>query len=99
MACISHKLPVKSQRTVRHFINVAKKVNLTPCDFYSVCLDTVGCRDFTSQFIYHLARYNVLLLPNDKAASVYDIFNWKYKIGGRSKIRQALKIFDLYFTY
>ncbi|KAJ5977846.1 hypothetical protein N7501_001188 [Penicillium viridicatum] len=35
-------------------------------------------------FIYHLDRRNVLHLPNDKAASVYDIFNWKYRRDGES---------------
>ncbi|CRL23703.1 unnamed protein product [Penicillium camemberti] len=40
--------------------------------------------------ISRVDRCNILLLPNDKAANVYDTFNWKYKIGGGSKIRQAM---------
>lgn len=46
-ACISYKLLVQGHRTVSDFMNVANKANLTPCDFYFVGLDIVGCRDFT----------------------------------------------------
>lgn len=46
-ACISHKLLVQGHRTVSDSMNVANKANLTPCDFYFVGLDIVGCRDFT----------------------------------------------------
>ncbi|KAJ5699397.1 hypothetical protein N7536_002410 [Penicillium majusculum] len=53
-------------------------------------LDTVGCGDFISQFIYHLDRHNILLLPKDKTGSVYGIFNWKYNIGGVSKIPKPI---------
>ncbi|KAJ5249838.1 hypothetical protein N7489_000248 [Penicillium chrysogenum] len=89
-ARVSHGLLVKSGRTVGDFINVAKKVNLTPCDFNSVGSEAAGCRDFISQFIYHLDRHDVLLLPNDKAASVYDIFNWRYSAGGAARIPKAI---------
>ncbi|KAJ5254069.1 hypothetical protein N7524_011249 [Penicillium chrysogenum] len=47
-ACVSHGLLVKSGRTVSDFINVAKKVNLTPCAFNSVDSGAAGCRDFMS---------------------------------------------------
>ncbi|KAJ5506920.1 hypothetical protein N7453_005877 [Penicillium expansum] len=85
-AAVSHMLPVKGQKAVRHFINIAQKVKLTPCDFNSLNSDTVGCRDFLSQFIYHLDRGNVLKLPNDKATSVYDLFNWKYSLSGATRV-------------
>lgn len=42
-AAVSHMLPVKGQKAVRHFINVAQQVNLTPCDFDA---ELFGCRDF-----------------------------------------------------
>jgi hypothetical protein len=55
-ACVSHGLLVKSGRTVGDFINVAKKVNLTPCDFNSMGSEAAGCRDFMSLSTFYSLR-------------------------------------------
>ncbi|CAI7618125.1 unnamed protein product [Penicillium glandicola] len=90
-AAISHRLPVKGRKSVRHFINVAQNVKLTPCDFNTANGEAFGCRDFLSQFIYHLDRGNVLKLPNDKAVSVYGLFNWRYGVGGATRTPRAIE--------
>ncbi len=53
---VFHGLLVKSGRTVSDFINVAKKVKLTPCDFNSVDSGAAGCRDFISLSIFYSLR-------------------------------------------
>ncbi|CAG8935551.1 unnamed protein product [Penicillium salamii] len=75
-------LHVRGKKRVRHFLAVIKTAHLLPCFFDYIDPDAVGCRDFMSQYIYHLDQQKVLKLPANAADTVYDPFNYRYTAGG-----------------
>ncbi|CAG8254521.1 unnamed protein product [Penicillium salamii] len=82
-------IPVRGKKRVRHFLAVIRTAHLLPCFFDYIHPDAVGCRDFTSQFIYHLDQQKVLKLPANAANTVYDAFNYRYSATGIAHPHQA----------
>ncbi|KAJ6095641.1 hypothetical protein N7486_006387 [Penicillium sp. IBT 16267x] len=70
----------KEYKTVKDFLQVIPGNDMIPCGF-NTDEWAVGCKDFTSQYIYRLNEAKVLDIPAAAAHDIYDRFNYNYAPG------------------
>ncbi|KAJ5526278.1 hypothetical protein N7494_012928 [Penicillium frequentans] len=69
-----------SGKTVKDFLEVLLTNNFVPCGFNIEDYHIVGCKDFTSQYVYRLNEAKILDIPAATAQDFYDRFNYNHTL-------------------
>ncbi|KAJ5994481.1 hypothetical protein N7451_010205 [Penicillium sp. IBT 35674x] len=69
-----------SGKTVKDFLEVILANSFVPCGFNIEDYHIVGCKDFTSQYVYRLNQAKILDIPAATAQDFYDRFNYNHTL-------------------